>query len=104
MNKEEIMVGRNLIPDGMANQIIVSEKLDEECLIWINPKALNMANKIDFYKQMIDKLYKFINSKDFEQQFESKNNALYVRTKIKDIIGFTMNLKEFEILKGDGNE
>lgn len=41
MNKEEITYK---IPN---NQIHISETKDEDCLIWISPKALYMANTID---------------------------------------------------------
>ena len=41
MNKEEITYK---IPN---NQIHISEIKDEDCLIWISPKALYMANTID---------------------------------------------------------
>lgn len=57
MNKEEITYK---IPN---NQIHISEIKDEDCLIWISPKALNMANTIDElqqenqkYKEVIDKI------------------------------------------------
>ena len=57
MSKEEITYK---IPN---NQIHISEIKDEDCLIWISPKALNMANTIDElqqenqkYKEVIDKL------------------------------------------------
>lgn len=103
MNKEEI-IGKNLIPDGFSKQIVVSEEKDENCLIWISPKAINMANEIDYIRQAKSNLYKFINSKEYEEQFESKSNALYIKAKIKNIFGFTMSIEEFEILKGDSNE
>ena len=41
MSKEEITYK---IPN---KQIHISEIKDEDCLIWISPKALNMANTID---------------------------------------------------------
>ena len=57
MNKEEITYK---IPN---NQIHISEIKDEDCLIWISPKALYMANTIDKllqenkkYKEVIDKV------------------------------------------------
>ena len=60
MNKEEITYK---IPN---NQIHISEIKDEDCLIWISPKALNMANTIDElkqenqeYKEVIDKAIEF---------------------------------------------
>ena len=62
MNKEEITYK---IPN---NQIHISEIKDEDCLIWISPKALNMANTIDEllqenkkYKEVIDKAIEFTN-------------------------------------------
>lgn len=45
MNKEEITYK---IPN---NQIHISEIKDEDCLIWISPKALYMANTIDKLQQ-----------------------------------------------------
>ena len=62
MNKEEITYK---IPN---NQIHISEIKDEDCLIWISPKALYMANTIDKlqqenqkYKEVIDKAIEFTN-------------------------------------------
>ena len=59
MSKEEITYK---IPN---NQIHISEIKDEDCLIWISPKALNMANTIDEllqenqkYKEVIDETIK----------------------------------------------
>ena len=64
MNKEEITYK---IPN---NQIHISEIKDEDCLIWISPKALNMANTIgelqqenQKYKEVIDKAIEFTNKK-----------------------------------------
>ena len=61
MNKEEITCK---IPN---NQIHISEKKDEDCLIWISSKAINMANTIEElqqenkkYKETIDKAIKLI--------------------------------------------
>lgn len=50
MNKEEITYK---IPN---NQIHISERKDEDCLIWISPKALYMANTIDELQQENEKL------------------------------------------------
>ena len=62
MNKEEITYK---IPN---NQIHISEIKDEDCLIWISPKALYMANTIDKlqqenqkYKEVIDRAIDYIN-------------------------------------------
>ena len=61
MNKEEITYK---IPN---NQIHISEIKDEDCLIWISPKALYMANTIDEllqenkkYKEVIDRVINLI--------------------------------------------
>ena len=61
MSKEEITCK---IPN---NQIHISKEKDEDCLIWISPKAINMSNTIDElqqqnqkYKEVIDKLKELI--------------------------------------------
>ena len=61
MNKEEITCK---IPN---NQIHISKEKDEDCLIWISSKAINMSNTIDElqqqnqkYKEVIDKAVKYI--------------------------------------------
>lgn len=61
MNKEEITCK---IPN---NQIHISKEKDEDCLIWISSKAINMANTIEElqqenkkYKEVIDKAVKYI--------------------------------------------
>ena len=49
MNKEEITCK---IPN---NQIHISKEKDEDCLIWISSKAINMSNTIDELQQQIKK-------------------------------------------------
>ena len=83
MNKEEITYK---IPN---NQIHISEIKDEDCLIWISPKALNMANTIDElqqenqkYKEVIDKINLIIKgiayggNEDYYMENFSKINEL----------------------------
>ena len=93
MNKEEITYK---IPN---NQIHISEIKDEDCLIWISPKALNMANTIDElqkkkkkYKEVIDKAIEYINH--FSKESEVK---IYGLPKCKVFIGDIEEL--LEILK-----
>lgn len=69
MNKEEITYK---IPN---NQIHISEIKDEDCLIWISPKALYMANTIDKlqqenqkYKEVIDKAREYIETKRIREK------------------------------------
>lgn len=53
-------------------------------------------------KQLKEKIYDlncYLSSGDFKSNFESINNEVYIRTKIKDIIGLSMSEEEFEILK-----
>ena len=64
MNKEEITCK---IPN---NQIHISKEKDEDCLIWISSKAINMANTIEElqqenkkYKEVINKAIEFTNKK-----------------------------------------
>ena len=66
MNKEEITYK---IPN---NQIHISEIKDEDCLIWISPKALYMANTIDKlqqenqkYKEVIDRAIEYIKNASY---------------------------------------
>ena len=61
MSKEEITCK---IPN---NQIHISKEKDEDCLIWISSKAINMSNTIDELqqqvkkqKEVIDKAVKYI--------------------------------------------
>ena len=49
MNKEEITCK---IPN---NQIHISKEKDEDCLIWISSKAINMSNTIDELQQQVKK-------------------------------------------------
>ena len=74
MNKEEITYK---IPN---NQIHISEIKDEDCLIWISPKALNMANTIDElqhenqkYKEVIFKIKMIISARIKEYQKKIDN-------------------------------
>ena len=69
MDKEEITYK---IPN---NQIHISEIKDEDCLIWISPKALNMANTIDElqpenqkYKEVIDKAIDYLETKRIREK------------------------------------
>ena len=69
MNKEELTYR---IPN---NQIHISKEKDEDCLIWISQKAINMANTIEElqqenqkYKEVIDKAREII-QKMFETGF-----------------------------------
>ena len=64
-------------------------------------KDLKQENKQ--LKEKIDKLYSFMGSNNFNEKFENNNNAVYIKAKIKNIIGWTMNENEFEILKGEIN-
>ena len=64
MNEEELTYR---IPN---NQIHISKEKDEDCLIWISSKAINMANTIEElqqenkkYKEVIDKAIEFTNKK-----------------------------------------
>lgn len=50
-------------------------------------------------KEKMIQLHCYLGSGDFESNFESINNEVYIRAKIKDIIGLTMSEEEFEILK-----
>lgn len=94
MNKEEITYK---IPN---NQIHISETKDEDCLIWISPKALYMANTIDKlqhenkkYKEVIDKAIEYIESKEYEYGDEEQDNYIYD-------IGFDEINELLDILKG----
>ena len=94
MSKEEITYK---IPN---NQIHISEIKDEDCLIWISPKALNMANTIDElqqenkkYKEVIDKAIEYIESKEYEYGDEEQDNYIYD-------IGFDEINELLDILKG----
>lgn len=90
MNKEEI-------PN---NQIHISERKDEDCLIWISPKALNMANTIDELQQenqelhnKIDKAIEYIESKEYQYGDEEQDNYIYD-------IGFDEINELLDILRG----
>lgn len=94
MNKEKITYK---IPN---NQIHISEIKDEDCLIWISPKALNMANTIDElqqenqkYKEVIKKSIEYIESKEYEYGDEEQDNYIYD-------IGFDEVNELLDILKG----
>ena len=86
MNKEEITYK---IPN---NQIHISEKKDEDCLIWISPKALNMANTIDKlqqenqkYKEVIKKSIEYCNR--YLQLDLELFDSYELLKKVKEIIG-----------------
>ena len=94
MNKEEITYK---IPN---NQIHISEIKDEDCLIWISPKALYMANTIDELqhenkqlKKRIQKAIEYIESKEYEYGDEEQDNYIYD-------IGFDEVNELLDILKG----
>ena len=101
MNKEKITYK---IPN---NQIHISEIKDEDCLIWISPKALNMANTIDelqqenkrlkqkyeMLKEVIDETIKYIESKEYEYGDEEQDNYIYD-------IGFDEVNELLDILRG----
>ena len=86
MNKEEITYK---IPN---NQIHISEIKDEDCLIWISPKALNMANTIDKLQQENQK-YKEVIKKSIEycNRYLKLDLELFdsyeLLKKVKEIIG-----------------
>ena len=94
MNKEEITYK---IPN---NQIHISEIKDEDCLIWISPKALYMANTIDKLQQenqelhnKIDKAIEYIESKEYQYGDEEQDNYIYD-------IGFDEVNELLDILRG----
>ena len=82
MNKEEITYK---IPN---NQIHISEIKDEDCLIWISPKALNMANTIDELQhenQELKKQLEYYKKLGFKH-LQDKNNNL--ETQQKEFINY----------------
>lgn len=94
MDKEEITYK---IPN---NQIHISEIKDEDCLIWISPKALYMANTIDELQHenqelhnKIDKAIEYIESKEYEYGDEEQDNYIYD-------IGFDEINELLDILRG----
>ena len=50
-------------------------------------------------KEKITDLNCYLYSGDFKSNFEGINNEVYIRAKIKDIIGLSMSEEEFGILK-----
>lgn len=62
----------------------------------INQKLQQENNQI---KEKITDLNCYLYSGDFKSNFESINNEVYIRAKIKDIIGLSMSEEEFGILK-----
>lgn len=100
MDKEEITYK---IPN---NQIHISEKKDEDCLIWISPKALYMANTIDELqqqvkkqKEVIDKAIKYIDDlRDESAERQGFYNCFPDDLYIADINEL------LDILKGENNE
>ena len=94
--------------------------LKEHCDIYSNIKRelISILNKYDIKyvlaetevikdlqqenKQLKEKIYDlncYLSSGDFKSNFESISNEVYIRAKIKDIIGLSMSEGEFEILK-----
>ena len=85
MNKEEITCK---IPN---NQIHISKEKDEDCLIWISSKAINMSNTIDELQQQV-KMQKEVIDKAIEYMLKE--------TKSMPVNGCTIRLKELlDILK-----
>lgn len=101
MNKEEITYK---IPN---NQIHISETKDENCLIWISPKALYMANTIDKlqhenkkYKEVIEKLE--TQQKEFIEWLEAM--SIMYENEYKDIDAaenYNCVLKKYKEIIGD---
>ena len=79
MNEEELTYR---IPN---NQIHISKEKDEDCLIWISSKAINMANTVDElqqenqkYKRVINKLKEWINI--VQQNKDNKHLEPFIST------------------------
>ena len=73
MNKEEITCK---IPN---NQIHISKEKDEDCLIWISSKAINMSNTIDELQQQVKKqkevIDKAINNSQYWIDYYTRLNS-----------------------------
>ena len=90
MNKEEITCK---IPN---NQIHISKEKDEDCLIWISSKAINMSNTIDElqqqnqkYKEVIHKAIELLGNYRHYSTSDEKQNS-----ENEDLVN-----KAFDILK-----
>ena len=59
----------------------------------------NLQQQNKQIKEKITDLNCYLYSGDFKSNFESINNEVYIRAKIKDIIGLSMSEEEFGILK-----
>ena len=87
MNKEEITCK---IPN---NQIHISKEKDEDCLIWISSKAINMSNTIDELQQQVKKQKEVIDRLNFIKN--RKNQGASQENINKMAIGFVNSyLKE----------
>ena len=95
MNEEELTYR---IPN---NQIHISKEKDEDCLIWISSKAINMANTIEELqqenKQLKNKLKGVQEERDYlfnKQSIENKYLALEnkeLKEVIEEVRGYILN-------------
>lgn len=86
--------GKNLL-----NKEPINIGLKQPKLIGITEKQYYEYQGLLNIKEKMIQLHCYLESGDFKSNFESISNEVYIRAKIKDIIGLTMSEEEFEILK-----
>ena len=91
MNKIEIIkIGDIEVPVEYLRQTTVNVNGDD---------YIRLQQENQQLKEKIYDLNCYLSSGDFKSNFESINNEVYIRAKIKDIIGLSMSEEEFKILK-----
>lgn len=80
MNKEEITCK---IPN---NQIHISKEKDEDCLIWISSKAINMSNTIDELQQQVKKQKEVIDRAIEYLEEPNRDSFDYSKATLLDIL------------------
>lgn len=95
MNKEELEDLKEF--DDYMDKYIAEHSIRKRYYKEEYVKQLQQENKQ--LKEKICDLNCYLSSGDFKSNFESISNEVYIKTKIKDIIGLSMSEEEFEILK-----
>lgn len=87
------------IGENLLNKEPINTGLKPPKLIGITEKQYLEYQSLLNTKEKMTQLHCYLESEDFKSNFESISNEVYIKARIKNIIGLIMSEEEFGILK-----